>query len=179
MRDAPELPRLHLTCEALAVISTADCLWYIDEALTGMVRIVTDLGEDLANRAPDLPGANSPFAILTHCLGVLEDWGGSYIAGRVISRDRDSEFRAVGSLQDLAARAQRSRDQLRTDLVNLDPGAPVLGVIDPVEADLPFYRSQGGALIHIYEELAKHNGQMEITRDLLVAPWVRLAGDAN
>jgi hypothetical protein len=161
------------------VIATADCLWYIDEALTGMVRIVSELGDGLANRAPDLPGANSPFAILTHCLGVLEDWGGSYIAGRTIARDRDAEFRAKGSVQDLVTRARRARDQLRTDLANLDPASPVLGLIDPTEADLPFYRTKGGALIHIYEELAQHYGQMEVTRDLLHASWVRLADDAT
>jgi hypothetical protein len=161
------------------VISTADCLWYIDEALAGMVRIVSELGDDLANRAPDLPDANSPFAILTHCLGVLEDWGGSYIAGRTIARDRDAEFRAEGRVPDLVARAQRARDQLRTDLADFDPASPVLGLIDPAEADLPFYRTQGGALIHIYEELAQHYGQMEVTRDLLHAPWVRLADDAT
>jgi hypothetical protein len=161
------------------VISTADCLWYIDEALTGMERIVTGLGDARANCVPDLPGANSPFAILTHCLGVLEDWGGSYIAGRTVARDRDAEFRARGRVQDLVTGVRRARDQLRTDLANLDPASPVLGVIDPAEADLPFYRSQGGALIHIYEELAQHHGQMEVTRDLLHAPWVRLADDAT
>jgi hypothetical protein len=157
------------------VISTADCLWYIDEALSGMVRIVTELGDALANGVPDLPGANSPFAILTHCLGVIDDWGGAYIAGRDVARDRDAEFRAGGSVHDLVARAERARDQLRVDLVDFEPPARVLGAIDPAEADLPFYRSRGGALIHIYEELAQHYGQMEITRDLLRAPWVRRA----
>jgi hypothetical protein len=34
-------------------------------------------------------------------------------------------------------------------------------------------RTQGGALLHIYEELAQHRGQMEITRDLLWAPWAQ------
>jgi len=34
-----------------------------------MLDIVTRLGDDLANRHLDLPGANSPYAILTHCLG--------------------------------------------------------------------------------------------------------------
>jgi hypothetical protein len=159
------------------MISTHDCLWYVEEALDGMVGIVTDLGDELANRAPDLPDANSPFAILTHCLGVLEDWGGSYIAGRVIERDREAEFHASGSVDDLVAEAERAREQLGIDLASFEPFLPVLGTIDPTEADLPFYRSQGGALFHIYEELAQHQGQMEITRDLLRAPWVKIADD--
>ena len=64
------------------MISTDDLLWYVDQALDGMVAIVTDLGDDLANRRPDLPGANSPYAILFHCLGVMRWWGGEVIAGR-------------------------------------------------------------------------------------------------
>lgn len=35
--------------------------------------------------------------------------------------------------------------------------------------------SQGGALIHIYEELAQHRGQLEGCRDLLLTDWARLS----
>ena len=59
------------------MISSEDYLQFVHEALTGMTGIVTDLGDDLANRRPNLPAANSPFAIVTHCLGVLEYWGGT------------------------------------------------------------------------------------------------------
>ena len=56
-------------------------LRFCDEALVAMRDIVVDLGDDLANRRPDLPGANSPFAILTHCLGMCAAWA-SPPAGR-------------------------------------------------------------------------------------------------
>ncbi len=78
------------------MISVDDFLWFVDEALDGMVGIVVELGDDLANRRPDLPGANSPYAILFHCLGVMEWWGGVAVAGRPVERDRDAEFRATG-----------------------------------------------------------------------------------
>ncbi len=42
------------------MISTQDYLYFVDQALDGMVEIITGLGDDLANRRPDLPGANSP-----------------------------------------------------------------------------------------------------------------------
>jgi hypothetical protein len=161
------------------MISTQDCLWYVEEALDGMVDIVNDLGDDLAKRTPDLPDANSPFAILTHCLGVMEDWGGSYIAGRAIERDREAEFHATGSVDELIIRAERAREQLRVDLASFEPFSSVLGTIDPAEADLPFYRTQGGALIHIHEELAQHHGQMQITRALLRTSWVKVADDGT
>ena len=73
-------------------VSTSDFLWFVDHALDEMVGILRGLGDDLANRRPDLDGANSPYAILTHCLGVMEYWGGWMIAGREIERDRDAEF---------------------------------------------------------------------------------------
>jgi hypothetical protein len=52
------------------VIDKDTFLGFCDEALVAMRDMVVELGDQLANRRPDLPGANSPFAILTHCLGV-------------------------------------------------------------------------------------------------------------
>ena len=156
------------------MISTDDFLWYVDEALEGMVTIITDLGDELANRRPDLPGANSPYFLLHHCLGVMEYWGGEVVAGRSITRDRDAEFRASGPVDELVARARRARRQLDADLADLVPDDPPrTAVADPEDARLPLGRTQGGALVHLYEELAQHRGQMEGCRDVLLAPWAR------
>jgi hypothetical protein len=151
------------------VISTDDLLWYIDEAVDGMVAIVVDLGDERANRVPDLEGANCAYAVLTHCLGVLEYWGGYVIAGRTIQRDRDGEFRARGDVAGLVERARAARAQLAADLLSLDPYAPPRGTPDPEDAGLPLGRTQGGAAVHLIEELAQHRGQLEITRDLLTS----------
>ncbi|MGH3550010.1 MAG: DUF664 domain-containing protein [Pseudonocardiaceae bacterium] len=149
------------------MISIDDFLYYVDDALDGMVRIVCELGDDLANRRPDVPGANSPFAILTHCLGVMEYWGGEVVAGRSIVRDRPAEFRATGGVAELTDRVERARRQLRADVVALDPFGPPRRSPRAMDATLPLARTQGGALLHIYEELAQHRGQLEITRDVL------------
>jgi hypothetical protein len=154
------------------MISIDDFLYYLDEALDGMVQIVGELGDDLANRRPDLPGANSPFAILTHCLGVMEYWGSEIIAGRRIVRDRPAEFGATGRVAELIEDTRRARQRLAADLAALEPFEPPRGQPRPGISTLPLGRTQGGALLHIYEELAQHRGQMEITRDLLRAPWV-------
>jgi len=161
--------RFDQVCEAGAMISIDDFLYYVDDALEAMVRIVSELGDDLANRRPDVPGANSPFAILTHCLGVMEYWGGEVVAGRAIVRDRAAEFRATGRVAELTDRAQRARQQLRADIAALDPFGPPRGSPHVSDATLPLARTQGGALLHIYEELAQHRGQLEITRDVLRA----------
>lgn len=157
------------------MISVDDYFFYVDEALDGMVQIVTELGDDLANSRPDLPGANSAYAILTHCLGVMEYWGGHVVAGRHVERDRDAEFRATGTVADLVERTRRARQRLESDIADLEPSVPPRGAPKPDAAALPLGKSQGGALIHIYEELAQHRGQMEGCRDVLRAPWARLA----
>ena len=156
------------------MISLDDLLTYVDDALEGMIGIVEDLGDELANRRPAMPGANSPFALLTHCLGVLEYWGGHVVAGRRISRDREAEFRATGAVAELVERARAARRQLATDLADFDGNAPPRGALPPDDADTVVGRTQGGALVHIYEELAQHRGQMEVTRDVLRAPWAEL-----
>ncbi len=151
------------------MISVEDYLVYVDDALDGMVDIVAGLGDDLANRRPDLPGANSAYALLTHCLGVMEFWGGHAVAGRTIVRDRAAEFVATGPVDELVARARQARTQLVADLADVDLAAPPTdGSVLPEDAHLPLARTKGAVLIHIYEELAQHRGQMEIGRDVVV-----------
>jgi hypothetical protein len=142
-------------------------LWYVDKALDDMASIVTELGDDLANRSPDLPGANSPYVILTHCCGVMEGWGGEVIANRPIQRDRPAEFRATGTVADLVAKVADSKVRLRHDVAAAQWVSPPAGPVDDDDAATPLGQSQGGVLLHIFEELAQHLGQMELTRDLL------------
>ena len=147
------------------MISEADFLQVCDRALTGMSRILADLGDDLANTRPDLPGANSPFAIVAHCLGVLEFWVGGCVAGREVVRDRAAEFAAAGQVADLVARVQAARDRLAEDIAGVDMTAPVT-----TSRDHPLLReptTKGAALLHAFEELAQHHGQLELTRDVL------------
>lgn len=157
------------------MISTEDYLYYVDEALTGMISLVESLGDELANQRPDIEGTNTPYVILTHCLGVMEAWAGHLVAGRTIERDRAAEFAASGSVAELATRARRARLQLAEDLRDLDAMAPLRAEPPADVRDKASGGTQGGALLHLYEELAQHRGQMEGCRDVLLAPWARLA----
>jgi len=132
-----------------------------------MAAILGQLGDERANVAPDLEGANSPYAIVTHCLGVVEYWVGHLVAGRHVERDRPAEFRASGPVKDLAARIEAAKGQLRHDLAAADFAAPLRH--EPPEHYLVTAPglTQGGALLHVYEELAQHHGQLEITGDLI------------
>jgi gluconokinase len=140
-------------------------LRFCDEALVAMRDIVVELGDDLANRRPDLPGANSPFAILTHCLGVVGRWASTVNLGQVVPRDREAEFRATGRVADLAERTDAMRTWFAAWVAAADPDAPPANA--PQGDDDFFVATQGGVLLHVYEELAQHRGQLEITRDVL------------
>jgi uncharacterized damage-inducible protein DinB len=146
------------------VIDKDTYLKFCDEALVAMRDIVVDLGDDLANRRPDLPGANSPFAILTHCLGVCGAWASTTNLGQVVPRDRPAEFTATGS----AAQLARDTDQMREAFAGwVRASAPTARPARPDPRDE--YATQGEVLLHVYEELAQHRGQLEITRDVLRA----------
>jgi hypothetical protein len=149
------------------MIGAEDFCWYVDHTLDQMVKIVIDLGDDRANRVPELPGANSPYAILTHSLGVVSWWGGKIVRGREVVRDRDAEFVASGSVADIAERAAAVREQFHADVLGADMSAPLPVPLTTDDAALPRGRSQGGALFHVYEELSQHLGQMELSRDIV------------
>ena len=140
---------------------------YVARTVDQMADIVGELGDDLANRRPALPGANSPYAILRHCLGVMEFWGGQVVAGRVIERDRAAEFRASGPVAALIAAAQDGKASFRADAAKADPGAPPRGSHPGMDRDRLETRTQGGALLHVLEEVTQHLGQLELTRDVL------------
>lgn len=149
-----------------------DALKHIDLALDGMCATLDRLGDDLVNRRPDLPGANSPYVILRHCCGVMEYWGALALAGRSTDRDRDAEFASSGTVAELIDLVRRQRAQLDRDLAAFDGAAePVAELCRDryTPAQFAAVRTQGGVLLHVYEELAQHRGHLDITADLLLA----------
>ncbi len=151
------------------MLSKDDYWYFSDRALTGMMSIVAGLGDELANERPPLAGANSPFALLTHCLGVIDAWVGGFVSGRPVDRDRDAEFGARGDVSALLSTAADVRERFHHDLLAADPAKP-LRAQPPESFEGPDRElDTGAALQHVYEELAQHHGQMEQMRDLLLA----------
>jgi hypothetical protein len=152
------------------VIDTTSYLHFVDDALDGLAEILRELGDAHAGRRLDTPGANSPYAVVTHCLAVMEFWGGHVVHGRPSNRDRPAEFRASGEVAGLLDRLEQARRQLHEDFAaaRLDhpPAAPPA---DPERDDAFRARTQGAVFLHDYEELAQHRGQLEVTRDVLLA----------
>ncbi len=151
------------------MITREHYLYFTGRALSGMIDIVTALGDDLANRRPALDGANSPYALLHHCLGVVTYWAGWLVAGRPVDRDRGAEFVAHGPVAELVGRAREVEELLKADVSEVDPRAPLHGFPPPEFGGPGIPLDRGGVLLHVYEELAQHHGQMEILRDVLLA----------
>lgn len=156
-------------------ISRDEYAFFVQRAIDGMEAIVGELGDRLACVRPDLPGANSPYVILHHCLAILDYWGGHVVAGREAVRDRDAEFSASGPVSALIAATAAAKLQFAEDLAAAQPASPprrpprASTWQGPVE-------TQGHALLHILQELSQHLGQAELTRDMLLAGRTSLEG---
>ncbi|MCG5216416.1 mycothiol transferase [Streptosporangium soli] len=151
------------------MITDDDYLYYVDRALDGMAGIVAGLGDRLANARPPFPGANSPYALLAHCLGVVSYWAGALVAGREVVRDRDGEFASAGPVGPLLDSVTAVRARLAEDVRAAVPAARLRGTPPAHFLGPDRELTQGAALLHVYEELAQHHGQMEILRDVILA----------
>ncbi|MFE7961304.1 DinB family protein [Streptomyces sp. NPDC057413] len=142
-------------------------LYFLRRAFDGMLGALEELGDDLGNTAPALPGANSPYAITYHCIGVADYWLGHVVAGRRVDRDRPSEFTAQGDVRRLRREVDALFGRLEEDL-RVAMTSESLRNAPPAEFEGPDRPlSVRGVQLHVLEELAQHHGQVEITRDLL------------
>jgi Protein of unknown function (DUF664) len=134
-------------------ISGDDYLYFVERAVRGMTGIVTELGDELSCIRPDLPGANTAYGLLTHCLGVMEYWGRHLVAGRGSQRERAAEFDATGTVAALAMQVDDALRQLRIDVASASspgrrrrqPQVPAAhgGLRAPVFADRLHQRRRG------------------------------------
>ena len=148
------------------MITVEHYLHFTGQALDGMAATVRDLGAERAVLTP-IPGVSSPYALLTHCCGVIDYWAGELVAGRPAHRDRDSEFVATGPVEPLLARVESTKAALERDVRQADFRAPLQAEPDSsfLGPDIPL--DQGAALLHVYEELAQHHGHVDMLRAVI------------
>ena len=150
------------------MITVDDFRLFCGRTITGTLAAVDRLGDELVNARPDLPGANTPFQLVTHAFSAAEWWCSHVVLGRPSSRVRDDEFVAAGPVSDLHRAAQRLLgllDELAPDLA----AATATAHQPPTQTPLGQEWTVGAALIHAYEELAQHLGHLEVTVDVLLA----------
>ncbi|MGE3540290.1 MAG: DUF664 domain-containing protein [Candidatus Tectimicrobiota bacterium] len=148
-------------------IAPQELLPYITGALDGMVQIVETLGDERVNLRPNaMPQTNSPFAILTHCVGLTRYFISTALGGRQIARDREAEFRASGSVAEIRQAVRDLQQSLAADLERARGDQPCAfpeAVREPHRT-----WTQGRFVLQCYKELAQHHGHMELTRDVLL-----------
>ncbi len=148
------------------MISADDFALFCGRTIDGMARALDGLSDREVNRSPDVEGANSAYALVTHALAAAEWWTEYVVLGHPIERDRPSEFTATGAASDLIHRC----DAAKARIAEL---APQLGAAEELHGEavtqIPLGAdwTVGAALIHAYEELAQHLGHLEITVDLV------------
>ena len=148
-------------------IAPEEFLPYINGALDGMVQIVEALGDERVNLRPNnMSNTNSPFAILTHCVGLTRYWIGTVLAGRQVHRDRDAEFRTQGTVAQIRQAVRELQQQIQDDLKHVRGDQPPAFP----EAVRPQQQTwtQGRFVLQCYKELAQHHGHMELTRDVML-----------
>lgn len=145
---------------------------YVEHALEQLLGVAVRVGPRLHDR-PAGPGTNSVGALVLHCTEVCEFWLGHLALGRPSHRDRDAEFVATPSLQELRDRVARTTAQVGRDLVAAaagEGGHPselrVFAVGDGSDEDLVLY---------LLKELHQHLGHAELSADVFAQQVYHLA----
>ena len=151
------------------MISVDEYLRFCDDALDGYAAVVTELGDHLVNaRLGGTPGSNSAFALVTHVAGMTAHWARTVNRGVVVPRDRPAEFTATGTAAAALALVESTRALLHHDATAASPRQLPRNPAHEKDGSIS-YATQGEVLLHVYEELAQHLGQLEVTRDVLLA----------
>ncbi len=151
------------------MIAVDEYLACCDRALDAYADIVTDLGDHLVNARLDaVPGSNSAFALVTHIAGMTSRWVRTVNLGIHVPRDRNAEFTATGTVAEALALLDGTRARLHEDARAASPRDVPVDPAHDNDGSIA-YATQGEVLLHVYEELAQHLGQLEVTRDVLLA----------
>ncbi len=148
--------------------ATADI--YVRWAYQQILDVVDRLGDPLVNERPPGPDTNTVAQLVTHCCGVGEFWLGHVGLGRPSNRDRDSEFSATATVQELHATVDAAVAQITADLRSLEAGEASEATRGGRQLLQDGDETDAALVLHVIEELYQHLGQMELTADVLGAP---------
>jgi uncharacterized damage-inducible protein DinB len=152
--------------EPLSPFLTAN-LAVLDELFADLLALVQHHDDAALNWTP-LPGeANSIAAMVTHVAGSLDNWLARAV-GEAISRDRDAEFRARASAEDLAALVSAALERAHQRfalLEGIDPATirRVRRLSSNEIADV----SIAWCVEHAISHTGEHWGQVQLTSQLV------------
>ena len=147
-------------------LTTKTACLYLEQAIDGMLRVLDRMDDRSVNERPHGPSTNSVAALVSHCCGLTPFWLEHVGTDRPSSRDRDAEFAAEATVDELRAQLAALRARC-PEMVGCLDGSPS-ATYHPLRAELPGGdRSDPAIVLHVLEELFQHLGHMELTADAL------------
>ncbi|MGJ0184247.1 DUF664 domain-containing protein [Corynebacterium glyciniphilum] len=137
------------------------------EILDGYVAALETLDDRTVNKTPLSGTVNTAFALVTHVHGMVHYWGGAFVAGEDIPRDRDAEFRASGTVAEAHVLIEEVRGRLPDwARIALTEGIRNREATGTSRRDIAEVTPEW-VLEHILHELAQHLGHLEVCRDVV------------
>jgi hypothetical protein len=143
---------------------------YIREKIGQIHEILGGLTDDELNRAPDLPGANSPFVIATHTFGNIRSGVLGIVCGQDLTRDRPSEFISQGTYGEIGEASRQLSAGVNEALRKLDPESLDDRFIPSQKLwgeGEPWEMSRREELLHVLEHAGIHLGHIQMTIAML------------
>lgn len=135
-----------------------------------MLQVVDGLSEAQLNWHPPVPNTNSLYVLVTHSMANAEENLCYTLLGKSSQRDREQEFQAKGSSADeLLAHWQDLRPHLEEAISGLSQEDLYRALVHPRRGPITAL----DILIIVARHMAEHLGQIELTRDLLLATSVK------
>jgi uncharacterized damage-inducible protein DinB len=136
----------------------------LEELYADLIELVGPLDEEALNRRPPAEGANSIAVLVRHIAGSVGAWC-SRALDEPFERDRDAEFRSLDDAPTLVEALEASRETFRSLFTRLD--AVDLTAMRDVPGGEPV--TAGWCLAHAIRHAGEHWGQIQLTRDLVLA----------
>lgn len=141
----------------------------LEELYADLIDLVRPLEEDVLNSRPQAPDANTIAVLVRHIVGSIGMWCARALE-EPFERDRDAEFRAYDAAPALVEALEASREHVRGQferLAALDGSEPrvVPQRLQPERVPV----TAGWCVAHALRHAGEHWGQIQLTRDLLLA----------
>lgn len=139
---------------------------YARQALIGMGKALDRFDDESVNLRPHGERTNSAAGLVVHACAAAPYWFEHIGLGRPVERDRDNEFTARATVQELRDLLATTADRLTALAVDLEAGPTM------TDHELRVFlhgddRSDGSLVLHALEELFQHLGHLELTADAL------------
>lgn len=137
---------------------------YLRQAIAGMERVLDRFDDETVNRKPHGEGTNSAAGLITHACAAATFWFEHVGLGRPTERDRDREFEATATTDELRTLLKNASERLQALAQDLETGPTAPD--HELRAFLPGDDSSDSSIVlHVLEELFQHLGHLDLTAD--------------